>query len=312
MKVREVSGVVMLLMTLILYSESKPRVAILDFKATGVSAEHAEIVTEIFRSKIITSSVFDVLERKNLENIMMENSLGLSGLVEKPSEVGKLLGAEYLITGSFMKMGNKLLMTVNLINVETGKITGSTEMTIDNMDSVYDSLTILTTDLIKSSLGLNKFTFSTETEGLSLEFGGNYLTDTAGDGIGFTLGISNGRGNFWSGYSTTWNFTSIKRTDNNFGSEKKIIGCFGAGNFIFGNKVEKLALLLGIGAGYDFQGGILAIPSIGGYYKNFYLKYSHPLVIDPSGDNSIESYKMIEIGYSYFMGTFGKGVVNFN
>ncbi|HQO09603.1 MAG TPA: CsgG/HfaB family protein [Clostridiales bacterium] len=311
MKVKKVVVVVMFFLTVVLFSENRPRVAILDFKATGVSSEHAEIVTEIFRSKVITSSVFDVLERKNLENIMMENSLALSGLVEKPAEIGKLLGAEYLITGSFMKMGNKLLVTVNLINAESGKIIGSSEMTIDNMDSVYDSLTVLTTDLIKSSLGLNKFTFSTETEGLSVEFAANYLTDSAGDGVGFTFGISNGRGNFWSGYSTTWNFTSIKGNNNDFGSEKKIIGCFGAGNFIFGNKVEKLALLLGIGAGYDFQGGILAIPSIGGYYKNIYLKYSQPLVIDPSGDNSIQNYNMIEIGYSYFMGSFGKGVVNF-
>ena len=45
-------------------------------------------------------------------------------------------------------MGKKLVIAVNLIEVETGKIIGTSEMTIDNMDSVYDSLTLLTTKLI--------------------------------------------------------------------------------------------------------------------------------------------------------------------
>lgn len=298
--------------TTALWAEGKPRVAIMDFTATGVSEDDATIVTEIFRSKIITSCVFDVLERKNLTNILTENKLGLSGLIDQPGEIGKLLGAEYLITGSFMKMGKKLVISVNLIKVETGKIIGTSEMTIDNMDSVYDSITLLTINLIKSSFGLNKFTFSTETEGNSINFAVNYLTGFNGTGVGFTLGYISGRGNYWGGYSTTWNFTNIKKSNNlDFGLENKLIGCFGSGNFIFGNKVEGAALLLGLGGGYDFQAGILAIPFIGGYYKNSYIKYSQALVIDPSGDNAIKNYHMFEIGYSLFLGSKGKEAVYF-
>jgi len=303
----------LLCFTTALFAGGKPRVAIIDFSATGVSEDDAIIVTEIFRSKIITSGVFDVLERKNLKEILTESQLALSGLIEKPNEIGKLLGAEYIITGSFMKIGKKLVVTVNLTNVETGKIIGTSEMTIDNMDAVYNSLTLLTTNLIKSSFGLKKFTFSTETEGYSLEFGVNYLTNFKDDdGKGFTFGFSNGKGKFWGGYSTTWNFTNIKKSDNlNFGLENKLISCFGSGNFIFGDKIHSLALLLGIGAGYDFQGGITVIPFIGMYYKNIYIKYSQAFIIDPSGDNSVQQYHMFEIGYSIFLGTEGKEVVDF-
>jgi len=190
MKIRFAFFILILLcFATVLFAEGKPRVAIIDFTATGVSEDDAIIVTEIFRSKIITSCVFDVLERKNLKNILTENKLGLSGLIDQPGEIGKLLGAEYLITGSFMKIGKKLVIAVNLIKVETGKIIGTSEMTIDNMDSVYDSLTLLTTKLIKSSFGLNKFTFSTETEGYSVNFGANYLTGFKDNGVGFTLGF---------------------------------------------------------------------------------------------------------------------------
>ena len=65
--------IILIVLCFISLSFGKPRVAIMDFSATGVSEEDAIIVTEIFRSKIITSSVFDVLERKNLENIITEN-----------------------------------------------------------------------------------------------------------------------------------------------------------------------------------------------------------------------------------------------
>lgn len=294
-----------------MFSEAKPKVAIMDFSATGVSEDDAIIITEIFRSKIITSGVFDVLERKNLKDIFAESALSLSGFMAKPAELGKLLEAEYLITGSFMKMGKKLYIMVNLINVESGKIAGTSEMTIDDLDSVYDSLTLLTTNLIKSSLGLQKFTFSTETEGYSLEFAANYLFDFKDNGVGFTLGFSNGKGNFWGGYSTTWNFTTIKKNANNFGSDNKLIGVFGSGNFIFGNKVQSAALLLGIGGGYDFQAGIIINPFVGGYYKNFYLKYAQPMILDPAGEKALENYQMIEIGYSLFLGSEGKKAVHF-
>lgn len=209
-----------------------------------------------------------------------------------------------------MKMGKKLAITVNLTKVETGNIIGTSDITIDNMDSVYDSLTILTTKLIKSSLGLNNFTFSTETEGYSLEFAANYLTDFKDNGGGFTLGFTIGRGNFWTGYSTTWNFTTVNKTGNiPFGSQKKIVDCLGAMNFIFGNKVQGLALLLGIGCGYDFQGGIPITPFIGTYYKNFYVKYTPAFVINFEGP--IQNYHLIEVGYSLFLGNEGKEVVNF-
>jgi len=313
MKMRSVSvALALLCFTAALAAEGKPRVAIIDFSATGVSEEDASIVTEIFRSKIITSCVFDVLERKNLKNIIAENNLALSGLIDQPGKIGELLGAEYLITGSFMKMGKKLMITVNLIRVETGKIIGTSEMVIDNMDSVYDSLTLLTTNLIKSSFGMNKFTFSTQTEGFSLVLGVNTLTDFGGArGFGFTVGHLEGKGNFWGGYSTTWNFTNIESSNTDFGSKKKLIGCFGSGNALIGNKVQGAALLLAMGAGYDFQGGILAIPSVGVNYKNTYFKFSKALIIDPSGDNSVKNYNMFEIGYSIFFGTYAKEAVYF-
>ena len=288
----------------------RPRVAIMDFSAAGVTEDDAAIVTEIFRSKIITSCVFDVLERKNLQNILAENKLGLSGLIGQPARIGELLGAEYLITGSFMKMGGNLMISVNLIKVETGNIIGTSEMTIANMDSVYDSLTLLTTRLIKASFGMDKFTFSTETEGPSLEFAANGLSGAGGRGVGLTLGFTSGRANFWGGYSTTWNFTDIKSTVG-FGLENKLIAIFGSGNFIIGNKVEGAALLLGLGAGYDFQAGILINPFIGGYYRNIYLKYSRAMVLDPSGDKPLRGYNMIEAGYSIFLGSKGKETANF-
>ena len=72
-----------------MFLEAKPKVAIMDFSSTIVSEDDAIIITEIFRSKIITSGVFDVLDRKNLKDIFAENTLSLSDFMAKSAELRK-------------------------------------------------------------------------------------------------------------------------------------------------------------------------------------------------------------------------------
>jgi TolB-like protein len=288
----------------ILSAIEKPKVAIMNFTATGVSNDDATVVTEILRSKIITSNVFDVLERNNIDMILKENELSLSGIIDQDSsiKIGGLIGADYLLTGSFMKLGGGLVLTINLVNVKTGQIIGTSEQKIKNLDTVYDSLTISVTNLIKSTFGMKKFTFSTEPEGSSFEVGANYLTDfNNSNGYGFSLGYTGGRGKYWMGYSTMWNFSNIQGY-----MGTKLISNFGALNLIYGDKVNSAALLLGLGAGYDFTFGIVASPNIGIYYKNFYVKYSPTFDITLNVTNTLNMYHQIEFGYSLFLGNMGK------
>lgn len=65
-----------------------------------------------------------VVERAQLQAILDELELGHSGAVDPDSaaQVGKLLGAEWMLMGSYFEMAGTLRVDARLVNVETGAI----------------------------------------------------------------------------------------------------------------------------------------------------------------------------------------------
>jgi hypothetical protein len=67
-----------------------------------------------------------VVDRQNLELIQQEMRFQLSGEVsdETAQEIGRKLGAQYIISGSMTSLGNMYRMRVQAISVETAQIMG--------------------------------------------------------------------------------------------------------------------------------------------------------------------------------------------
>ncbi|MCK6682309.1 MAG: hypothetical protein L6R30_07815 [Thermoanaerobaculia bacterium] len=89
---------------------AKPRVAILEFKdkVSGYSWYQAgRAAQDIFVTELVKTGAYRVIEREQLAAIMAEKNLSLSGEIDPKTAiaVGKLLGVEYLVTGSITKLG---------------------------------------------------------------------------------------------------------------------------------------------------------------------------------------------------------------
>ena len=90
---------------------TKPRVAVLEFKnkADNQWWYHggAEAAQDVFVTELVKSGKFRVVEREQLEALMAEKNLTLSGDVDPSTavRVGKLLGVNYLLTGSVTEYG---------------------------------------------------------------------------------------------------------------------------------------------------------------------------------------------------------------
>ncbi len=85
------------------------------------------MITEL--SKI---SGFNVVEREKLEKIMTEIALGQSGMVTASAapQVGKLLGAQALLLGGFIKdLGGNIRIDTRIVMVESGEILKAEEVT---------------------------------------------------------------------------------------------------------------------------------------------------------------------------------------
>ena len=90
----------------------EPRIAVLEFKnkADNQWWYHggADAAQDVFVTELVKSGKFRVVEREQLEALMKEKGLTLSGDVDPKTavRVGKLLGVNYLLTGAVTEYGN--------------------------------------------------------------------------------------------------------------------------------------------------------------------------------------------------------------
>ena len=133
-------------------ASAKPRIAVLEFKnkADNQWWYHggATAAQDVFVTELVKSGKFRVVEREQLEALMKEKGLALSGDVDPSTAVriGKLLGVNYLLTGAVTEYGNthvegggggvfagkkKFVAALNarLIDTSTGEIAWADEAT---------------------------------------------------------------------------------------------------------------------------------------------------------------------------------------
>jgi curli biogenesis system outer membrane secretion channel CsgG len=91
---------------------TKPRLAVLEFKNKADNQwwykGGAEAAQDVFVTELVKSGKFRVVEREQLAALMEEKNLTLSGDVDPSTavKIGKLLGVNYLLTGSVTEYGN--------------------------------------------------------------------------------------------------------------------------------------------------------------------------------------------------------------
>lgn len=93
-------------------ASKKPRIAVLAFKNNADNRwwyqGGAEAAQDVFVTELIKSGKFRVVEREQLNALMQEKNLSLSGDLDPKTamKLGKILGISYLLTGSVTEYGN--------------------------------------------------------------------------------------------------------------------------------------------------------------------------------------------------------------
>lgn len=93
----------------------KPRVAILEFKNKSMGGQHywytdkvGAAAQDMLLTELVKSGKYSVIEREQISAIMEEKGLTLSGDIDPSTamKIGKLLGVQYLVTGSVTEFGS--------------------------------------------------------------------------------------------------------------------------------------------------------------------------------------------------------------
>ena len=99
--------------------------AVKDLEAKeGVSASVAASLSDYLRVQLINTQKFDIVTRENMEDLLKEQSLQLSGCTSNECivQMGQLLGVRKMFAGVVTKIGNTYVVTLKIIDVESGKI----------------------------------------------------------------------------------------------------------------------------------------------------------------------------------------------
>ena len=103
----------------------KKLIAVKDFEVVvGQNKDAAKYVQEDVESLLVESGQFSVVERAKLGSLLEEIQLGQTGAIDPATvqKAGKLLGAEFILTGTLAATGDEWNVNLRLVNTETGLV----------------------------------------------------------------------------------------------------------------------------------------------------------------------------------------------
>lgn len=125
------------------FAQTKIRAGIIDFVGkSGVSADEASTIADIFRGKMVLSKKYQVLERSKMSAILSEQSFQKTGCTESECAVqlGKLLNMEKMMYGTVSKLGGKYYIIINVVNIETAQVENNVTKNVDSFDYIEQAM----------------------------------------------------------------------------------------------------------------------------------------------------------------------------
>jgi|SRR5688572_20063644 len=137
-------------------AQAKPVVAVLYFDNNSIGKDRGDFdgvgkgMAELIINDLASNPNLRVVERERIQALVTEGQLVKSGAIDPQTAIrlGKIVGAQYMITGAFMSMGNgNVVLTARTINVETSAIGNPTRINAKG-DDVLGMITQLNDKMI--------------------------------------------------------------------------------------------------------------------------------------------------------------------
>ncbi len=127
--------------------QKKSRIAILNFKAgEGVTSQEAEQITEFVRIEMIKNKSFIIIDRQNINKVLQEQKKIQQGICDTTAcevQIGKLLSANKILTGSITRFRSTFYLNASLTDVEKGTndfADKESSPSLDQMDEACNKL----------------------------------------------------------------------------------------------------------------------------------------------------------------------------
>ena len=139
--------------------DTRPGIAVLPFDNGGSYGQDRENFDALQRgiagmliSELAANPAARVVEREQVQRVLDEQNLGTSGRVDPQTaaRVGKLVGARYMVMGTFIDFYGDFRVDVRLVSVETSEVV-KTESERAQRDHLFDIIRSVATKLMRGA-----------------------------------------------------------------------------------------------------------------------------------------------------------------
>lgn len=139
--------------------DTRPGIAVLPFSNGGSYGQAKEDFDALERgiagmmiSELAQNPAARVVERQEIQRLLDEQNLGAQNRVDPQtaSKIGKLVGARYMVMGTFVDFYGDFRVDVRLINTETGEVV-KTESERMQRDHLFDIIRNVSARLMKDA-----------------------------------------------------------------------------------------------------------------------------------------------------------------
>ena len=187
-------GLFLYALTSFVSAQEKLRVAVFDPTISGKDFDEGTgvIVREMVSSAIVNTGKYTIIERSLIDKILSEQKFSNSGAVDDSqiSQIGKLAGANKVVLSVLSSAGNRGLLSLKVIDVESASIESQKTQMVDNKSKIYDIITPLALEVIGEQAST-----ATSSQEKTKSGSGSVSAAGVGEAIGTGIGALFGRKN---------------------------------------------------------------------------------------------------------------------
>ncbi len=125
-------------------------VAIFSFTETGpgVAGMGAQVASMLFAKLAVNQNIW-LLERSDIDKIVKDSSIKVSGSIsqEQAVQIGQIAGVKFVVTGTVLKIKDKINLVAKVISTESGKMFDRKVEGSGSVDALSEKLSTDVTDL---------------------------------------------------------------------------------------------------------------------------------------------------------------------
>lgn len=135
--------ILVLFFPLFLYAGEKPIISVLDFHTDeGISVNEMKVYISLLTSALFKTGVYTVIDVSERERLLSELEFSVSDCSDESCqlEIGKLLAAEAIVIGRIGRLGSRYILTVKMLETDTGRAINTADGVYENLDDMVDNV----------------------------------------------------------------------------------------------------------------------------------------------------------------------------